>query len=260
MIIAVIFAGGVGKRMNSRAKPKQFLDMWGKPIIIYTLEVFEKHGEVDAIVIACVPEWISYLESLIGQYHITKVKAIVPGGETGQTSIYHGLKAAEKLQEAAEGEGAGGAAAEEAVVLIHDGVRPLINERVITENIQSVREHGSAITTVTVQETILVVNERNEIVEVPERMNSRMARAPQSFFLRDVMAAHESALREGRTDYIDSCTLMQHYGYRMYLVDGPKENIKITTPEDFYTMRALLDARENSQIYGMEVTGDAIRQ
>ena len=253
MNVAVIFAGGVGKRMNSRVKPKQFLDMWGKPIIIYTLEVFERHDEIDAIVIACVPEWIEYLKLLITQYQITKVREIVPGGQTGQLSIYHGLRAAQNLQAAA-------AEGKEMIVLIHDGVRPLIDEKTITENIQSVKKHGSAITTVPVQETILVVDRENEIVEVPERVNSRMARAPQSFYLRDVLEAHESALREGRTDYIDSCTLMQHYGYRMYLVDGPKENIKITTPEDFYTMRALLDARENSQIYGMEGTGDVICQ
>ena len=137
-------------------------------------------------------------------------------------------------------------------VLIHDGVRPLIHEKIITENIQSVKKHGSAITTVTVQETILVVNGNDEILDVPERVNSRLARAPQSFILEDILSAHEHALQEGRYDYIDSCTLMRHYNYPLFLVDGPKENIKITTPEDFYTMRALLDARENTQIYGVE--------
>lgn len=243
MNIAVIFAGGVGKRMNSKAKPKQFLEMWGKPIIVHTLEVFEKHPEIDAIVVACVPGWINYLKTLVVQYKLSKVKKIVPGGETGQLSIYHGLKAAEKL-------GEGGCP--DPIVLIHDGVRPLINEKVITENIWSVKGHGSAITTVTVTETILVVNEDNEIMDVPERQNSRLARAPQSFFLKDILHAHDRALQEGVQDYIDSCTLMQHYGHQMFLVDGPKENIKITSPEDFYTMRALLDARENTQIYGVE--------
>ncbi|NBJ03195.1 2-C-methyl-D-erythritol 4-phosphate cytidylyltransferase [Lachnospiraceae bacterium] len=243
MNIAVIFAGGVGKRMNSKVKPKQFLEMWGKPIIVHTLEVFEKHPEIDAILVACVPGWINYLKTLISQYQLSKVRKIVPGGETGQLSIYHGLKAAEQLEAGAY---------RDTIVLIHDGVRPLVNEKVITENIRSVKDHGSAITTVTVTETILVVNEDNEIVDVPERKNSRLARAPQSFFLRDILHAHDRALQEGVQNYIDSCTLMQHYGHQMFLVDGPKENIKITSPEDFYTMRALLDARENTQIYGVE--------
>ena len=243
MNIAVIFAGGVGKRMNSKVKPKQFLAMWGKPIIVHTLEVFEKHPEIDAILVACVPGWINYLKTLISQYQLSKVRKIVPGGETGQLSIYHGLKAAEQLEAGAY---------RDTIVLIHDGVRPLVNEKVITENIRSVKDHGSAITTVTVTETILVVNEDNEIVDVPERKNSRLARAPQSFFLRDILHAHDRALQEGVQNYIDSCTLMQHYGHQMFLVDGPKENIKITSPEDFYTMRALLDARENTQIYGVE--------
>lgn len=243
MNIAVIFAGGVGKRMNSKVKPKQFLIMRGKPIIVHTLEVFEKHTEIDAVVVACVPDWIEHLKILVKQYHLSKVKEIVKGGETGQLSIYHGLKAAEQLDRGSS---------RNAIVLIHDGVRPLINEKVITENIQSVKQYGSAITTVTVQETILVVNSENEIVDVPERANSRLARAPQSFFLKDILSTHERALQDRKYDYIDSCTLMQHYGHQMFLVDGPKENIKITSPEDFYTMRALLDARENTQIYGVE--------
>lgn len=243
MNIAVIFAGGVGKRMNSKVKPKQFLLIRGKPIIVHTLEVFEKHEEIDAIVVACVRDWIGHLKTLVDQYHLLKVKAIVEGGKTGQLSIYHGLTAAEQLSKGQS---------EDTIVLIHDGVRPLIHKKIITENIQSVKKNGSAVTTVTVQETILVVNENNKIVAVPERVNSRLARAPQSFFLKDILCAHKRALLEGKNDYIDSCTLMQHYKYPLFLVDGPKENIKITTPEDFYTMRALLDARENTQIYGVE--------
>ena len=195
MNIAVIFAGGVGKRMNSKVKPKQFLEMWGKPIIVHTLEVFEKHPEIDAILVACVPGWINYLKTLISQYQLSKVRKIVPGGETGQLSIYHGLKAAEQLEAGAY---------RDTIVLIHDGVRPLFNEKVITENIRSVKDHGSAITTVTVTETILVVNEDNEIVDVPERKNSRLARAPQSFFLRDILHAHDRALQEGVQNYIDA--------------------------------------------------------
>lgn len=141
----------------------------------------------------------------------------------------------------------------ESIVLIHDGVRPLINEKVISDNIQSVIKYGSAITTAKVKETILVVNEGTATIDyVPSRNNSRVAKAPQSFWLDDILKAHEKALSEGEKNCIDSCTMMQRYGYDLYLIDGPGENIKITTPEDFYTMRAILEAKENEQIYGLE--------
>lgn len=242
MNIAVIFAGGVGKRMHSKECPKQFLKIYNKPIIIHTLEYFEKHPLIDAIVISCVKEWMPYLEELIYKYRIEKVKKVVVGGETGQLSIYNGLKAAEDV-----------ANGEKAIVLIHDGVRPLINAKLITDNIESVKKNGSAITTAVVKETILVVNEGTATINyVPSRKNSRVARAPQSFWLNDILNAHEKALSEGKKDYIDSCTMMQEYGYDLFLVDGPGENIKITTPEDFYIMRAILEAKENAQIYGFD--------
>lgn len=167
---------------------------------------------------------------------------VVPGGTTGQLSIYNGLKAATKI-----------AGNEKSIVLIHDGVRPLINEKVISDNIQSVLNYGSAITTAKVKETILVVNEDDSTIDyVPSRNNSRVAKAPQSFWLDDILAAHEKSLSDGENNCIDSCTMMQKYGFNLHLIDGPGENIKITTPEDFYTMRAILEAKENEQIYGLD--------
>lgn len=241
MNIAVIFAGGVGSRMHSKEMPKQFLNLHGKPIIIHTLDVFEDSADIDAIVIACVEAGIPHLEKLVYQYRLDKVKKIVPGGKTGQMSIYRGLRAAEEI-----------AGKKESIVLIHDGVRPLINAEVIKKNLESVRKYGSAITTSVVKETVLVVKENGRIDYVPDRSHSRIAKAPQSFWLADIMEVHKKALSEGKTDFIDSCTMMQHYGHLLHLVDGPYENIKITTPDDFYTMRALLDAKENAQIYGYE--------
>jgi 2-C-methyl-D-erythritol 4-phosphate cytidylyltransferase len=241
MNIGVIFAGGVGKRMNSRIKPKQFIDVYGKPIIIHTLEIFDNHEEIDAIVVACLEEWIPYLQELLDKFNVKKVKKIVPGGASGQESIYNGLVAAEEL-----------AGNEKSIVLIHDGVRPLINEKTITDNLASVREHGSAITCVTVKETVLVVAKDNSIDAVPKREDTRLARAPQSFYLDEIIGAHRRAMAENRYDFIDSCSMLQYYGKRLYLIEGPQENIKITTPDDFYTMRALLDAKEEAQIYGLE--------
>lgn len=114
-------------------------------------------------------------------------------------------------------------------------------------------EYGSAITTAVVKETILVVDPKTSTIDyVPSRNNSRVARAPQSFWLDDILSAHEKMLAKGITNCIDSCTMMQKNGFSLHLVDGPGENIKITTPEDFYTMRAILEAKENAQIYGFD--------
>lgn len=239
--IGVIFAGGVGTRMHSKERPKQFLELYNKPIIIHTLDVFQRCKEIDAIVVVCIEPWIQYLENLLYQFRIDKVKKVVPGGKTGQLSIYNGLLAA---KEVAEGN--------EAIVLIHDGVRPLITDEVLKNNIESVQIHGSAITTAKVKETIVVVNSDGAIDYVTDREKSRVAKAPQSFWLTDILSAHEQALSEGKNSFIDSCTMMQYYGKLMFLVDGPYDNIKITTPDDFYTMRAVLEARENAQIYEYE--------
>lgn len=240
MNIAVIFAGGVGSRMHSKGLPKQFLSIHGVPIIVQTLDVFQQSDEIDAIVVACVNGWIDYLQNLVDKYKLSKLKKIVPGGTSGQMSIYQGLCAASELS----GE-------DDSIVLIHDGVRPLINQQVISDNIRSVHEHGSAITCTHLKETLVVINESEAISEIPSRRDARIAKAPQSFWLKDIMEAHCRAQKEGRDDFIDSCSLMRHYGHTLYMVDGPESNIKVTTPEDFYIMRALLDAKENAQIYGV---------
>ena len=242
MNIAVIFAGGVGKRMRTVEKPKQFIEINNKPIIIYTLEHFENNDEIDAIVIACLESWIPYLKELIEKFNIKKVKKIVPGGETGQLSIYNGLCAAKEISKT-----------DKDIVLIHDGVRPLINSSLLTKNIECVKENGSSITAGIVKETIVVIDDKNgNVVQVPNRANSRVAKAPQCFYLNYILDAHNKAMKENRYDFIDSCTLMQYYGHKMYMTDGPYENIKITTPDDFYTMRAILQVKEDKQLYGLE--------
>lgn len=237
MNIAVIFAGGSGTRMNVKDKPKQFLMIHGKPIIVHTIELFEYHEEIDGIIVVCIEDWIPYMEEMKYRYRLDKIGKIVPGGSTGQMSIYNGLKAAEEVY-----------GREDNIVLIHDGVRPLINEKTISDNIQSVRQYNSAITCTLAKETVILVDDSGKVVSVPSRENSRMAKAPQSFWLKDILEAQERAISEGITDMIDSCSLMRHYGKELSVVIGPFENIKITTPDDFYTFRALYDARENQQL------------
>ena len=238
MNIAVIFAGGVGKRMNSKDMPKQFLELFGKPIIIRTLEHFEKNARTDAVVIACLEEYIQYLSGLVQRYGIRKVRRIVPGGETGQLSIYNGLLAAREI-----------AGQEDAVILIHDGVRPLITDDLITRNIETVRKYGNCITSGLVQETIAEVDEEGVVRSVPDRRNSRVAKAPQSCRLSEILSVHEQAMKDGVYNSIDTCTLLNAYGIKLHMIDGPAENIKITTREDYFLARTLLEARENNQLY-----------
>lgn len=241
MNIGVIFAGGVGSRMHSKERPKQFLEIYNKPIIVHTIEFFEKNDNIDAVVVVCVENWIKYFEKLVYKFRLEKVKKIVPGGSTGQLSIYNGICAAKEI-----------AGDNEAIVLIHDGVRPLINSELLTHNIEDVKKYGSSITSGIVKETIVEIDDNSTIKLVPDRAHSRVAKAPQCFFLKDIMSAHKNALEENITNFIDSCTMMQYYGYTLHMTDGPYENIKITTPDDFYTMRAILQAKEDAQIYGLD--------
>lgn len=237
MNIAIIFAGGTGTRMKTKDKPKQFLAVHGKPIIVHTLDVFQKHQEIDGIIVSCIGEWIPYMEELAYYYRLDKIKAIVQGGDTGQLSIYNGLKEAEKIY-----------GLDQHIVLIHDGVRPLITDELITRNIETVKKCGSSITCSSAQETFVILNEEKEVSQIPQRDLSKCAKAPQCFYLKDLLEKHELALADGYNNMIDSCTLMRHYGMKLAVTECGTDNIKITTPNDFYIFRALYDARENQQL------------
>ncbi len=239
MNIAVIFAGGVGRRMSTKDRPKQFLLVHGKPIIVHTIELFEYHPEIDGIIVVCLADWIPYMEEMKYRYRLDKIGKIVPGGTTGQLSIYNGLSAAEDTY-----------GTDDNIVLIHDGVRPLINAQTISDNIASVKANGSAITCKMATETVILVDENAKVCDVPNRAACRLAQAPQSFWLKDILALHRQAMADGQTNMVDSCSMMRAYGKSLSVVIGPPENMKITTPDDFYTFRALYDVRENEQMNG----------
>ncbi|WP_278402410.1 2-C-methyl-D-erythritol 4-phosphate cytidylyltransferase [Megamonas rupellensis] len=238
MNIAIIFAGGSGQRMNTRSKPKQFLDVHGKPVIIYTLEIFQEHKDIDGIILVCIESWIEYTKELIKKYNLTKVLDVIPGGKIGQESIFLGLERAYKNYD------------KDSIVLIHDGVRPLINEDVITNCLDCVEKNGNAVTIAPAIETIFRKNGDGTVGNIFKRSDCELAKAPQCFYLKDIYNAHLRAQRENKYDFIDSASMMQYYGHKLYTVEGPAENIKITTPSDFYIFRAIMDARENLQILG----------
>ena len=236
MVTALIFAGGTGMRMNTRSKPKQFLEIHGKPVIIYTLEHFEFHDLVDEILIVCVKEYIQELKGLLKRYGIRKVTKIVPGGKTGHDSIYLGLAAME--------------ADKDDIFLIHDGVRPLITRELITMNIDSVKKYGNAITCEPARESQVRSADRLMISEVLPRNEMYTAKAPQAFYYGFIKGLYDKAERDGIKS-IDSAHLCSIYGEPMHMVPSTKNNIKITEPADYYICRALYDAEESQQIFGL---------
>ncbi len=236
--VVVIFAGGTGSRMQGSTVPKQFLELGGKPIIAHTIDHFEAHPEIDAIVVACIEEKISLLEDIVKKCGYSKVVSIVPGGKTGQESIFNGLLEFDRL----------GIPDEKTVVLVHDGVRPLIEAKTISDCISSVRLKGCTATVAPAVET--VIEERDGCVErVINRSCCKLARAPQGFVFQELFDAHKRAIGEGKTDFIDSISLMSHYGHEIHTVEGPADNIKITTRRDFFAFKGYMDYKEMEQLW-----------
>jgi len=240
--IAIIFAGGTGQRMrtNIDTMPKQFLKINEKPIIIHTLELFEHHPEIDKIYIAIHPDYYDYMHDLVKHYYITKTAKIVNGGSTGQDSIYKALMAA-----LAENN-------PQSIVLIHDGVRPNITPDVISRTIECAQKKGNAITCTGCFETILISDDNISPSIVPYRKNTYAAQAPQAFHLGEIVEAHNTIRQNNPnyTDIVDSCTLFKTLGKTTYMIPGNRGNIKITTIEDLYILRALIRFKEDAEAFG----------
>ena len=247
MNIAVIFAGGTGTRLSSdkNLTPKQFLKIYNKPIIIHTLELFQNHQEIDKIYIAIHPDYFEYMQKLVKHYFITKTAGIVKGGATGQDSIYNALKLAQKEN------------SDDAIVLIHDGVRPNITPEVISKNIQCAKENGNAITSTNCFETILVSQNHKNPEHVPFRKDTFAAQAPQTFHLGEILEAHETTrkINPSYENIVDSCTLFKTLNKPTYMVEGNRGNIKITTIIDLYILRALIRYKEDVEAFGIDNIG-----
>lgn len=238
-----MFAGGIGTRMGVTALPKQYISVNNKPILIWTLEYFNHHPEIDEIYLACKEEWIKHTQDLIEEYKIDKVKAIVPGGASAQHSIYNALTEA-RLHNT-----------EDTIVLIHDGVRPFITEKLISESIRITYERGNAITYTPCQETIVISRNEDEVNSVPIRKNTLSVQAPQVFFIDDLISAHDEIqkINPEYTDIVDSCTLYHVLGRKVNLVRGNIGNIKITRPEDVYVFKGLIEYRMSEGLFGISL-------
>lgn len=228
MNIALIIAGGSGKRMQQEI-PKQFLNVNDKPIIIYTLEAFQKHPDIDEIGVVCIEGWHELLRAYGRQYKIDKLKWIVPGGENGQGSIRNGVFEAEKRY------------SDDDIILIHDAIRPLVSSEIISDCIIQSRLHGSAIVTVPCNTAVLRKDETEMAShEVVLRNELAMTQTPQAFPIKRIADAHRTALERGITDSVASCTLMIELGEEVHFSIGSETNIKITTQDDLKIFKAIL--------------------
>ncbi len=225
MVAAVIFAGGIGQRMKSNDIPKQFLKIEGKTIITRTINHFEKHPEVDFIVVACIESWIEELRRELDEEGIKKVTAIVPGGATGYQSIHNGLmKAAER---------AGG----KDIVLICDGVRPMLSNDLITNCIREATKYETAVPVTPSIDSVLYSEDGIHCSKSYERRNMFITQAPQGYTMDKILWAHEQAEKK-KLDPVSSGELLLELGEEIHIFQGIRENIKVTTPEDLHALRA----------------------
>lgn len=225
--IGLIIAGGVGARMQ-QAVPKQFMTVLDKPVIIYTLEAFEKHPSIDVIAVVCLEGWENILASYAKQYGIEKLKHIIPAGEVGQESIKNGIFELEKYY------------AKDSIVLVHDAIRPMVSQDVISDCIAVTKQHGNAIVCIPCQEAMLETTDKISSQSSYPRDNLKRTQTPQGFKLDVILNAHKKAKELGITNSVASCTLMIEIGETVYFSTGSEKNIKLTTPEDIDIFKALL--------------------
>ncbi len=243
MNYAIVLAAGVGQRMRNGGLPKQFLKLMGKPIIIYTLEKFEQCEDIDQMVIVCHGGYIDYMRNLLSLYQICKVAKVIVGGSDRQGSLEHGLEEVVEL---------GGK--ESDIVVIHDGVRPLVSSTTIRENVRVAKQYGCAMTVRPVTESVVITKtERAEMSDFKERADTYSLTAPQTFQIGKIMEAYQKMqnLEQGEMPLLDAAMVYAKTGGNVHLVKEQGANIKITTPEDFYFLKAILELEENKYIFGL---------
>ena len=226
--VALIIAGGVGARTRQDI-PKQFIHVENKPIIIYTLEAFQNCSEIDEIYVVCLEGWEGMLKAYAAQFGIDKLFGIVKGGQNGQDSIRNGITELSKRHHNPED-----------VVLVHDAIRPFVNNEIIIDSINVCRKYGNAIASVPCNTAVLKSDDGKKSVMQENRDYLKMTQTPQAFFVKDLLEAHNEALRRGITSSIASCTMYIELGRELYLSMGSEKNIKITTLGDIEIFKAML--------------------
>ena len=222
MNIALIIAGGTGHRMGQEI-PKQFLNVNDKPVIIYTLEGFQRHQEIDAIEVVCLEGWSEMLRAYSKQFNIDKLRWVTPSGETAQESIRNGVFALREV------------CGPEDIVVIHDGIRPMVEDFVLTDVLVKCRQYGNAVTSLPYNEQIFVTEDGASTLRYIPRDTLRRVSTPQAYRYEKLLWAYERAFSEGigiqASTYAN--TLMTDLGERLYFAAGSDKNIKLTTRDDF---------------------------
>lgn len=242
MNIGLILAGGTGQRMRTSGLPKQFLKVYGKPIIIYTLEKFDICDDVDRIVVACNPQYIDLMKRLVGKFLFTKEIAVISGGKDRQGSVKNGIDYIYAN---------GGS--DEDLIIIHDGVRPLIDQTIISENIRIANKFGCAMTVKPVIESVVITDKESvEFGDFEKRDNTYSLTAPQTFKLSLLVEAYaKTSSLNTPIPLLDAALAYTYLGNKIPLVKEYNHNIKITTPEDFYILKAILELQENKNVFGL---------
>lgn len=231
-VVALLIAAGSGTRMGQDI-PKQFLTIYERPVIIYTLEAFQNHPNIDEIAVVCKDGWEHVLQAYAKQFNITKLKYIVEGGENGQDSIRNGLFELEKHFK------------KDDIVLIHDGIRPMVSKEIISDNIRVTQEKGCAITVIPCAEAMLETDDGMESTQSYPRDRLKRTQTPQGFRLGDICDLHRRALKAGITNSVASCTLKIEMGEKVYFSAGSEKNIKLTTVDDIDIFKALLQTERS---------------
>lgn len=232
MNIAMIIAGGSGQRMNQDI-PKQFLNVNDKPVIVYTLEAFQHHPNIDAIAVVCLEGWQEILKAYAKQFNITKLNWITEGGDNGQASINNGLQLLKENCNMKD------------MVLIHDAIRPMVSQEIISDCISKCNRYGSAITVIPCVEAVLYSENRIDSDESIDRSTLMRTQTPQAFYLSKLLWAHEEAKKRGITNSVATCTLMIELGENISFSTGSEKNIKLTTTDDIEIFKALLQSKKD---------------
>ena len=228
--ICLIIAGGSGSRMHQDI-PKQFLTVNERPVIVYTLEAFESHPQIDAIAVVCIQGWEQVLWAYAKQFNITKLQYIIPGGVNGQESIRNGVFELEKHFNP------------EDFVLVHDAIRPLVSEEIITDCIQVANKYGNAVTVIPCAEAMLETEDGVVSTGSYPRDCLKRTQTPQAFRMKEICELHRRAIEKGITNSIATCTLMIELGEKVYFSKGSEKNLKLTTVEDIDIFKALLSSK-----------------
>ncbi len=229
--IALIIAGGIGARMHQDI-PKQFINVQDKPVIVYTLEAFQQHPNIDAIEVVCLDGWHDILWAYARQFGITKLENIVNGGTTGQESIRNGLYDLAKRYHD-----------DDDIVLIHDAIRPMVSADIISDNIRVCRTFGNATTVIPCTSVMLRTGDSIVSEDQVPRDNLKITQTPQTFYINELIEVHKEAVKRNLEPSIASCALYIEMGKKVYLSAGSEKNIKLTTSEDIEIFSALLNSR-----------------